>query len=109
MSKAPRKTTKQPPKRAIRKKRKGQDRLGLNAAKMIDKALRDEVEILDGGKKERCSAFYAITRQLVAKAVAANKKAIRVLGRYRDFAASSERGGFNRVEIRFEPPSKANR
>jgi hypothetical protein len=76
----------------------------LNAAKMIDEAFAKPVKISMGGKTGTISTFAAIVLQLTQKA-GTDRRALRVLSRYRTYAA--KRGGRPHTKcILTEPPEE---
>lgn len=73
------------------------DANSLNAAKMIDAAFEKKVKITIGTQSGRVSTFAAIVLLLTQKALT-DRRALRVLSRYRAYAA--KRGG-NRMNFIF--------
>lgn len=88
---------KQSPPTKRRKRRRKED--SLDAKKLIDEAFARPVKIKYRGKFQTVSTFAAIVLQLTTRALT-DRRALRVLGRYRAYAAAS---GRQRVHIVFEP------
>jgi hypothetical protein len=59
-------------------------------AELIDEFFASEVEVVDDGISQRRTAFEVIYLQLWNKAVAGNRRALKVLKQYSDFAASRD-------------------
>jgi Family of unknown function (DUF5681) len=68
------------------------------AAAMIDEFFAREVDIVENGISQRRSAFEIIFLQLCNKAMAGNTRALKVLTKYSDFAASRDPSGGMRAE-----------
>jgi hypothetical protein len=66
---------------------------------MIDEFLAKEITVVENGKAERCSAFEIIFLQLCNQAIAGNARALNVLTKYSDFAASRNPTCGMRVEV----------
>ena len=64
-----------------------------SAAVMIDEFFASEIQVTENGVLERRSAFEIIFLQLYNKAVAGNTRALNVLTKYSDFAASRDTMG----------------
>jgi hypothetical protein len=60
---------------------------------MIDEFFAGEIAIIENGISRRVSNFEAVVLQLWTKAMAGNKRAMNVLLKYQEFAAS--RGGMD--------------
>jgi hypothetical protein len=70
---------------------------------MIEDFFAGEIEIIENGVSRRVTNFEAILLQLCNKAMDGNKRAISVLLKYQEFAASrGDMGGLEIVEERFE-------
>ena len=67
-------------------------------ATMIDEFFASEIDIIENGISQRCSAFEIICLQLCNKAMAGNTRALNVLTKYSDFAASRDPSDGMRVE-----------
>jgi hypothetical protein len=67
-------------------------------AELVDEFLASEVEVLDNGVSQRCTAFEIIYLQLCNKAIAGNARALKVLKQYSDFAASRAPSGGMKVK-----------
>jgi hypothetical protein len=67
-------------------------------AEFIDEFFASVVEVVDDGISQRRTAFEVIYLQLWNKAIAGNRRALKVLKQYSDFAASRDR----RCGMRFE-------
>jgi hypothetical protein len=59
-------------------------------AELVDEFFASEVEVIDDGISQRLTAFEVIYLQLWNKAVAGNRRALKVLKQYSDFAASRD-------------------
>jgi Family of unknown function (DUF5681) len=68
---------------------------------MIDGFFAGEIEIVEKGIPRRVTNFEAIVLQLWTKAMAGNRRAINVLLKYKEFAAT--RGELGGVEVEFGP------
>jgi hypothetical protein len=66
-------------------------------AELVDEFLANEVEVVDNGVSQRRTAFEIIYLQLYNKAIAGNARALKVLKRYSDFAASQAPAGGDKV------------
>lgn len=64
---------------------------------LIDEFFADEIGIVENGVTRRVSNFEAVVMQLWIKAMAANRRAMNVLLKYLEFAAS--RGGMGGLEV----------
>ncbi len=69
------------------------------AAAMIDEFFAREIDIVEKGISQRRSAFEIILLQLYNKATAGNARALNVLTKYSDFAASRDPTGGIRIEL----------
>jgi Family of unknown function (DUF5681) len=69
------------------------------AAAMIDEFLASEIHVIENGISQRRSAFEIIFLQLCNKAMAGNTRALNVLTKYSDFAASRDSTGGMRIEL----------
>jgi hypothetical protein len=69
------------------------------AAAMIDEFFAREIDIVENGISQRRSAFAIILLQLYNKATAGNARALNVLTKYSDFAASRDPTGGIRIEL----------
>ena len=69
------------------------------AAAMIDEFFAREIDIVENGISQRRSAFAIILLQLYNKATAGNARALNVLTKYSDFAASRDSTGGIRIEL----------
>ena len=87
-----------PTKSATKGKRRRRSE-SLDAKKLVDEAFSRPVKIKFRGKFQTISTFAAIIFQLTTKALT-DRRALRVLGRYRAYAAASSR---RRVHIVFDP------
>jgi hypothetical protein len=67
-------------------------------AAMIDEFFAREIDIVENGVSQRRNAFEIIFLQLYNKATAGNARALNVLTKYSDFAASRDSSGGMRVE-----------
>ena len=67
-------------------------------AELIDEFFAREIEVVDDGISQRLTAFLVIYLQLYNKAVAGNKRALNVLTKYSDFAASRDSSRGIKVE-----------
>jgi Family of unknown function (DUF5681) len=68
-------------------------------AAMIDEFFAREIDIVENGIAQRRSAFAIILLQLYNKATAGNARALNVLTKYSDFAASRDPTGGIRIEL----------
>jgi hypothetical protein len=68
-------------------------------AELIDEFFARKVEVIDDGISQRQTAFELIYLQLCNKAMAGNRRALKVLKQYSDFAASRDRTCGMRVEL----------
>ena len=68
-------------------------------AAMIDEFFASEVPVTENGISQRRSAFEIIFLQLFNKAMAGNTRALKVLTKYSDFAASRDSTGGIRIEL----------
>jgi len=68
-------------------------------ATLIDDFFASEIVFVDNGISQRRSAFEIIYLQLCNKAMAGNSRALNVLTKYSDFAASRAPSGGMRVVI----------
>jgi hypothetical protein len=68
-------------------------------AELIDEFFAREVEVIDDGIPQRRTAFEVIYLQLCNKAMAGNRRALKVLKQYNDFAASRARSGGMRAVL----------
>jgi Family of unknown function (DUF5681) len=66
---------------------------------MIDEFFASEVPVTENGISQRRSAFEIIFLQLFNKAMAGNTRALKVLTKYSDFAASRDSTGGMRIEL----------
>jgi hypothetical protein len=67
-------------------------------AEFIDEFFASRVEVVDDGISQRRTAFEVIYLQLCNKAMAGNRRALKVLKQYSDFAASqAPAGGYSRT------------
>ena len=69
-----------------------------SVATMVDEFFAREIEIVEDGVALRRSCFEIIYLQLSKKAMAGNTRALKVLTKYSDFAASRDPTGGLRVE-----------
>jgi hypothetical protein len=67
-------------------------------AELIDEFLASEVEVIDDAISRRRTAFEVIYLQLWNKAIAGDRRALKVLKQYSDFAASRAPSGGMRVK-----------
>ena len=72
-------------------------RLPKPVVEMIDEFFVDEIKIVEKGISRRVTNFEVIVLQLWNKVMAGNKRAMKVLLQYKEFAAS--RGGMPGVEV----------
>jgi hypothetical protein len=72
-------------------------RLPKPVVEMIDEFFVDEIKIVEKGISRRVTNFEVIVLQLWNKVMAGNKRAMKVLLKYKEFAAS--RGGMPGVEV----------
>ena len=68
-------------------------------AELVDEFFAREVEVIDDGIPQRRTAFEVIYLQLWNKATAGNRRALKVMKQYSDFAASRDRTCGMRVEV----------
>jgi hypothetical protein len=68
-------------------------------AAMIDEFFASEIRVTEHGISHRRSAFEIIFLQLLHKATAGNTRALHVLTKYSDFAASRDSTGGMRFEL----------
>ena len=66
---------------------------------MIDEFFANEIDVVEKGIEQRRSAFEIILLQLCNKAMAGNARALNVLTKYCDFAASRDSSGGTRTEL----------
>ena len=66
---------------------------------MIDEFFASEIQVTENGISQRRSAFEIIFLQLWKKAMAGNTRALNVLTKYSDFAASRDFTGGMRIEL----------
>jgi len=90
---------------SVPRRKSNPQRSTLNAAKMIDEAFAKPVKISMGGQTGTVSTFAAIVLQLTLKA-GNDRRALRVLSRYRTYAA--KRGGRPRMRYIFTEPPEEN-
>jgi Family of unknown function (DUF5681) len=69
------------------------------AAAIIDEFFAREVAIVENGIPRRRTAFEIICLQLCTKAMAGNTRALKVMTKYCDFAASRDSPGGTRIEV----------
>jgi hypothetical protein len=69
------------------------------AATLVDEFFASEFSIIENGISQRRSAFEIIFLQLCNKATAGNIRALNVLTKYSDFAASRDPTGGMRFEL----------
>ena len=72
-------------------------RIAKPIVELIDEFFADEIGIVENGVTRRVSNFEAVVMQLWIKAMAANRRAMNVLLKYLEFAAS--RGGMGGLEV----------
>jgi Family of unknown function (DUF5681) len=77
-------------------------------ATMIDEFFAREVSVDENGISHRRTAFEIIYLQLCNKAMTGNTRALNVLKKYSDFAASRAPSGGMRLEIIDEEPRPKN-
>jgi hypothetical protein len=78
-----------------------------SVATMVDKFFAREVDVVENGVSLRRTAFGIIFLQLCNKAIAGNTRALNVLKKYGDFAASRDpTGGLRLVLIEEHERSK---
>jgi Family of unknown function (DUF5681) len=68
-------------------------------ATMVDEFFAREVNIVENGVKLRRTAFEIICLQLCNKVIAGNTRALNVLKKYADFAASRDPTGGLRLQL----------
>jgi hypothetical protein len=64
-----------------------------SVATLVDEFFAREIEIVENGVELRRTAFEIIFQQLCNKAMAGNTRALNVLNKYADFAASRDPSG----------------
>ena len=64
---------------------------------LVDDFLASEVEVVENGVPQRRSALEIIYLQLCNKAIAGNARALKVLKKYNDYAASQAPAGADKV------------
>jgi len=69
------------------------------AAAMIDEFFTSEIDVIENGISQRRSAFEIILLQVWNKAMTGNTRALNVLKKYSDFAASRDSTGGIRIEL----------
>jgi hypothetical protein len=67
-------------------------------AELVDEFLASKMEVVDNGVSQRRTAFEIIYLQLCNKAIDGNRRALKVLKQYSDFAASRAPSGGMRVK-----------
>jgi hypothetical protein len=67
-------------------------------AELVDEFLASKMEVVDNGVSQRRTAFEIIYLQLYNKAIDGNRRALKVLKQYSDFAASRAPNGGMRVK-----------
>jgi len=72
-------------------------RIAKPIVELIDEFFADEIGIVENGVTRRVRNFEAIILQVWIKAMAANRRAMNVLLKYGEFAAS--RGGMGGLEV----------
>jgi hypothetical protein len=83
------------------------NRIARPVVQMIDEFFAREIEIVEKGISRRVTNFEAIILQLWTKAMAGNSRAMRVLLKYKEFAATRGDLGGVEVEVLNERPSVA--
>jgi hypothetical protein len=78
-------------------------------AELLDKFLASKMEVVDNGVSQRRTAFEIIYLQLYNKAIDGNRRALKVLKQYSDFAASRAPSGGIRIEVIDEETAKKER
>jgi hypothetical protein len=73
-------------------------------ATIVDEFFASEINVIENGISRRRSAFGIIFLQLWNKAMAGNTRALRLVKKYMDFAASRDSSDGMRVEIVDEEP-----
>src|ERR1700751_5621792 len=68
-------------------------------AELVDEFLASKMEVVDNGVSQRRTAFEIIYLQLCNKAIDGNRRALKVLKQYSDFAASRAPNGGMRVKL----------
>jgi hypothetical protein len=68
-------------------------------AELVDEFLASKMEVVDNGVSQRRTAFEIIYLQLYNKAIDGNRRALKVLKQYSDFAASRAPNGGMRVKL----------
>src|SRR5262245_15144952 len=66
---------------------------------LIDDFFASEIVFVENGISQRCSAFEIIYLQLLNKAMAGNSRALNVLKKYSDYAASRDSSGGVRIVL----------
>jgi len=74
-------------------------RTAKSVVAMIDEFFASEIQVTENGISQRRSAFEIIFLQLWKKAMAGNTRALNVLTKYSDFAASRDSTGGMRIEL----------
>ena len=69
-----------------------------SAAAMVDEFFAHEIDVTENGMSRRRPAFEIICVQLCNQAIAGNMRALNVLTKYSDFAASRDPTGGMRTE-----------
>jgi hypothetical protein len=70
-----------------------------SVATMVDEFFAREVDVVENGVSLRRTAFEIIFLQLCNKAIAGNTRALNVLKKYGDFAASRDPTGGLRLQV----------
>jgi hypothetical protein len=70
-----------------------------SVATMVDEFFAREVDVVENGVSQRRTAFEIIFLQLCNKATAGNTRALNVLKKYGDFAASRDPTGGLRLQV----------
>jgi hypothetical protein len=78
-------------------------------AELVDKFFASKVEVVDDGISQRRTAFEIIYLQLCNKATVGNRRALKVLKQYSDYAASRAPSGGIRIEVIDEETAKKER
>ena|ERR1700751_4352702 len=78
-------------------------------AELVDEFLASKMEVVDNGVSQRRTAFEIIYLQLYNKAIDGNRRALKVLKQYSDFAASRAPSGGIRIEVIDEETAKKER
>jgi hypothetical protein len=66
-------------------------------AELVDEFLASKMEVVDNGVSQRRTAFEIIYLQLYNKAIDGNRRALKVLKQYSDFAVSRAPHGGDKV------------